>query len=292
MKDLLTPKQVARAIGVSESSLKRWCDRGVIPTVRTAGGHRRLPISGVISYLRESKQPLVQPELLGLPPTSGSGPLVMRRAVEQFQSALVDGDEPRARQVLFDLYMSGQSLTTICDKVVAEAFHGIGDGWECGDVDVYEERRGCEICSHVLLEVRAALLPPPEDAPLAIGATPEGDNYRIPGRMVEMVLRDNGWNADWLGSSVPFESLIAAVETHRPRLFWLSVSHVADEAAFLDGYASLQQAASVDMALVVGGRALTEALCQEMRYSAYCDDLQRLEDFVRTLKAAESTASA
>jgi predicted site-specific integrase-resolvase len=31
-RGLLTPKQVARAIGVSESSLKRWCDKGVLPT--------------------------------------------------------------------------------------------------------------------------------------------------------------------------------------------------------------------------------------------------------------------
>jgi excisionase family DNA binding protein len=65
MKELITPKQVARAIGVSESSLKRWCDRGLIPTVRTAGGHRRLPISGVLSYLRETGHEMVRPELLG-----------------------------------------------------------------------------------------------------------------------------------------------------------------------------------------------------------------------------------
>ena len=54
MRELLTPKQVARAINVSESSVKRWCDKGVIPTQYTAGGHRRIPLSGLMEFLRSS----------------------------------------------------------------------------------------------------------------------------------------------------------------------------------------------------------------------------------------------
>ena len=69
IKAFLTPKDLADALGVSESSLKRWCDRGLIPMVRTAGGHRKLPISGVLSFLRETQHELVSPELLGLPAT-------------------------------------------------------------------------------------------------------------------------------------------------------------------------------------------------------------------------------
>ncbi len=48
MKQLLTPKQVARAIQVSESSIKRWCDRGTIPAEYTAGGHRRIPLAELV----------------------------------------------------------------------------------------------------------------------------------------------------------------------------------------------------------------------------------------------------
>ena len=66
--DLVSPKQVARAIGVSESSLKRWCDQGLIKTVRTAGGHRKMDIAEVLRYVREQDHKLVSPEILGLPP--------------------------------------------------------------------------------------------------------------------------------------------------------------------------------------------------------------------------------
>ncbi|REJ65407.1 MAG: helix-turn-helix domain-containing protein [Planctomycetota bacterium] len=50
MNDLLTPKQVARAISISESSIKRWCDRGAIATQYTPGGHRRIPLSGLLEF--------------------------------------------------------------------------------------------------------------------------------------------------------------------------------------------------------------------------------------------------
>jgi len=35
LDEQLTTKQVADVLRVSESSVKRWCDSGVIPTVRT-----------------------------------------------------------------------------------------------------------------------------------------------------------------------------------------------------------------------------------------------------------------
>ena len=153
MKRLVSPKQVAQAIGVSESSLKRWCDRGLIPTVRTPGGHRRLPISGVLAYLRNAKQALARPDLLGLPPSIGRSRLDMRSSSDAFEAALLHGDEEKARAVLFDLYLAGQPLSKICDNVVARAFHGIGDAWACGKVRVYQERRSCEICSRVTCSV-------------------------------------------------------------------------------------------------------------------------------------------
>ncbi len=165
MEKLVTPKQVAQAIGVSESSLKRWCDKGLIQTVRTAGGHRRLPVHGVVQFLRDSGQKLVRPELLGLPSTTGQGEMVIERAAEGVVEALVAGDEQRCRRLVFDLYLAGQSACSICDLVLAPAFHEIGRLWGCGDVAVYRERRACEITLRALYDLRQMIPPLPSEAP-------------------------------------------------------------------------------------------------------------------------------
>ena len=43
----LSPKQVALALGVSEASLKRWCDKGFLDSTRTAGA---MTVTAVVAH--------------------------------------------------------------------------------------------------------------------------------------------------------------------------------------------------------------------------------------------------
>ena len=286
MRDLLTPKQVARALDVSESSVKRWCDKGVIQAQYTAGGHRRITMAEVVEFVRNGNYKLIHPEALGLPATSGESPRVVARAREQLAEALIIGDDARCRQIAIDLYLAEHSLSVICDDVFAAAFRQIGDRWSCGEVEVYQERRGCEITLRVLHELRAILPATPVDAPLAIGGATSGDPYVLGTTMAELVLRDAKWNAVSLGDNLPFETVAAAIKEHRPKLFWFSCSHIPNESAFVSGYSELYDEYGMDVAFVVGGYALTESVRQQMKFAAYCDNMQHLEGFAVTLRAA------
>jgi excisionase family DNA binding protein len=284
MRDSVTPKQVARAIGVSESSVKRWCDRGALPAIRTAGGHRRLPINGVVQFLRTREHPIVQPALLGLPSVSRTTDRPIERARERFTEALAAGDEARGRQVILDLYLAGHSVADIGDRVIAPTFGALGLAWQHGEIEVYQERRGCEICNHVLFELKSLLPTLPEDGPRAIGGTLTGDPYTLPNAMAEIALREVGWLAQSLGCGNPAETLAAALRESQPRLFWLSVSAVGSVPSFLDQYDALHEAAaSAGVPIVVGGRALTADVRTEMSYAAFCDNLRHLQAFARTL---------
>ena len=291
MNELITPKQVARAIQVSESSVKRWCDKGVIPTQRTPGGHRRIGLAGLMEFLRESRQMLVRPEVLGLPATTGRTSRVIDRAVGQLVTALVRGDDEQCRQIALDLYLAEHSLSTIFDQVFAPAFESIGNRWECGDVEVYQERRACEISLRVLHDLRTLIPVPPTDSPLAIGGVVEGDKYNLGTTMAELVLRDGKWNAISLGSNLPFPTLAEAIKHHRPRWFLVSCSFIRDEPAFLRGYSELYEEFGLDVAFVVGGRSLVESVRQQMKYAAYCDNMAHLEACAQTLRGASGRAS-
>lgn len=286
MSDHLSPKQVARAIGVSESSLKRWVDQGLIQAVRTAGGHRKLALEDVLKFLRENDHSIVAPELLQLPAVSPHSEIGLRRGSDRLLEALLAGNEELSRQVVFDLYLAKHSICAICDQVIAAAFGTIGVKWSCQEIDVYQERRGCEIALHVLYELRRAV-PLPGSNWRAIGGTMQGDQYAIPATMAELVLRDAGWHACSLGLSLPAESLIRAIEESPAQLCWLSISHISDTAAFVREFEMISAAATRrGMALVVGGRALNETLRRELNYSAFCDTMQHLDRFARTLLRA------
>lgn len=284
MKELLSPKQVARAIGVSESSLKRWCDQGLIQTVRTAGGHRKLPLGDVIRFLRERKHELVCPEVLKMPCCSPQSEIGLEKGRVALAEALLAGNEPLVRQIVFDLYLAKHSISVICDEVLCPAFRDIGIRWECNSADVYQERRSCEFTSRVLYELRRSQ-PDPDPAWKAIGGTLENDFYRLPTSMVELVLRDSGWDAISLGASIPSVSLVHAINQAKPRLFWLCVSFIDDPKKFVSDFQPISEACeSVGAALAIGGRALTEEIRQQIKFCCYCDKMQHLEQFARTVR--------
>lgn len=284
MKKLVAPKQVARAIGVSESTLKRWCDRGLIPMTKTAGGHRKIELDSVVRFLRDSGHEIVEPELLGLPAAVGKTGWTLNRARERICKALVSGEESVARQVVFDLVLAGHSVTAIFDDVLAPTLHEIGEQWHCGDVAVYQERRACEICMRLLREIRTTVLTADSSAPVAIGATLEHDIYTIPVTAAEVVLRSVGWRATSLGSNLPATTLNESITATRPRLFWLSVSFIKDEPSFIASVNSIFETAdTAGTALAIGGQAVGETVRRQIQYTAFCETFRDLEMFARTL---------
>lgn len=285
MNDSFTPRQVARALGVSESSLKRWCDRDILKTVRTAGGHRRVAFDEVARFCRESGRTLAEPELLGLPAAVGSGTTVFGRAALQFKTALIAGDEEVARRVVLDLFLTKHSIRQIGDEVIAPALREIGSEWQCGEVAVWQERRGCEIVQRVIFELSRLAPNPTPTAPLALGATLEGDPYRLSTMLCEATLREAGWRAESLGSSLPIPSLIEALGKLKPKLCWVSVSHIADLDSYIAGLNDLYRAThDAGIALAIGGRAIDDALCERIRYSVRCGSLAELHAYAEPLR--------
>jgi methanogenic corrinoid protein MtbC1 len=292
MSETFSPKQVARAIGVSESSLKRWCDRGLIPTVCTAGGHRRLPVQGVLDFIKSSQRTLINPEALGLPSPLGGRRRSLAEGSDELVKLLVAGDEVAVRRLIIDLFLDHHRVSVIGDAVLKPAFERIGQLWECGDVEVYRERLACRMCLRVIEEIRRLIALPPADAPLALGAAPSGDWYELPGALVELVLRQNGWRSVALGSNLPFETLADAVQKHQPKLFWLSVSHVENRESFPESYLQLSNALLGRTPLVVGGRALDESLRKSLPGSHFCGGLSDLETWLGEKFPRPATESA
>jgi len=279
-----TTRQVARSLHVSEASVKRWCDKGYIKAELTGGGHRRISLPELLHFLRNTNRQLADPTVLGLPATSGQGALGLDRGRSKLVEALIAGDEAAARQIVLDLVMAEYSIAVICDNVLAGAFDEIGSLWECKQAEVYQERRGCEICLRVLREIRSLTLDPPPDAPIAIGGAPEGDQYSLGTAMAELVLRDARWNAMSLGDNLPLSTLGAAIRHQRPRLFWLSCSYLANPPLFLHDFNRLFEQYGDQVLIVVGGRALTPELLDSMRFATHCVNMQKFVDLADSLR--------
>ena len=272
-----SPHQVAKALGVSESSVKRWCDRDAIPTIRTLGGHRRITLDGLQVFLRGGARKLVNPEALGLPSLASCRATQLpgsdQPAQKAFRHMLASGNEPQCRRLLREQIEEGRTAFDAVEFLITDSMIGLGEAWQCNDIDVYQERRACEICLRLIAALRSELPTPSRTAPIAIGGAPEGDPYQLPTAMAELALHELGWNATNLGNNLPLDSFLQAAHDYRPRLVWMSVSTIENQESFIAGQIELARLLGGDIALFVGGRALTDEIRPRLRYTAFCDSL-------------------
>ncbi len=292
MSEYFSPKDVARAVGASESSLKRWVDKGLLQASKTAGGHRRVRLDAVLDYLRKSGKGLENPTAISLPEGVGRKVDSVERSKSEMLAALVAGDELKGRRIILDLFISGESVASIADQVISPLFQQVGNLWECGKVQVYEERRACELCLRLIHELRRAIGDGPASGPLAIGGTLDGDPYTLASSLAELVLRENGWRATSLGNMLPFETIRRAVMDHRPELLWISVSSIRDEDRFATEFNLLSDVAlTTETRIVVGGRAMTRAVQDRIPKVRCFESFREMEIFTKTEGAAELEAS-
>jgi MerR family transcriptional regulator, light-induced transcriptional regulator len=283
-----SPKQVAEALGSSESSLKRWCDQGAIPTIRTVGGHRRITLQGLTKFLESSGRVLMVPDALGV--TLGQIPRISEipgtevGECADFRRALAKGDDLACMKILRTVIDAGKSLGQTAGWFISDAMCGIGEGWAQSTIEPYEERRAVNICVRLIEELRRQLPAIRPNAPIAIGGAPTGDHYQLASAVVELTLREEGWNATNLGSNLPWSTLLQAVADYRPRMLWLSISEVTDADQFITDHNRLYHSISKDVAVIVGGRALTDNIRPQLSFTAHCDQLSQFVELSNLLK--------
>ena len=283
MQEFVTPKQVAKAINVSESTLKRWCDEGLLPVTRTAGGHRRLPISGVLQFMKDHDYVIVSPEAIGLPPTSTRSIRCAKKCRRSLKEGLLQGTEQIARQVLLDLYLADFSMSLIADEVIFPLFEEMKRDCELDTLEDYHLGLAIEIVTRGLNQLRD-IIPTAEEGPLAIGGTLSCDHDVLLSRMCELALREQGWHALFLGCSLSVHTLKEALRDYHPRLMWVSFSKLQCEEELLTEFPSLfTEAEQMGTAVAVCGPGIPLETREQIEFSTYCQNVSRLSKFALAL---------
>jgi MerR family transcriptional regulator, light-induced transcriptional regulator len=303
----LKTRQVADALGVSVSTIQRWVDAGAIEATRTMGKHRRVLLSSALEFARRERFPVEGllslqgvspvedlPGPVGGPSQSGRPPVEDERAVADLEGPRVEllvdllrqGRSREAAALIASVLGSGRGAAELADHLIRPVMERVGHGWMVGSWDVYQEHQASQVVIATLTNMvgRAAAQHPIADRPLAIGAAPEGDIYCLPGLLAELVLREVGWDVRNLGANLPLKSLAVATTDYRPRLAFLSASHLIDRARFLHDYSYFYEAAAkAGTAIILGGRALDPDLRSRLVYASFGERMSHLAEFGRRL---------
>ena len=243
----LTTKHVARLLNVSEATVKRWADNGVLTSEKTVGGHRRFGIESIAQLRRERN-------LQGATAVKTTAkPLA---SADDFLRLILAGDELEAGAALVDAYLAHQELDSIFETTVTQAMHQVGDLWLKGSVTVADEHLATHVVLSALQKLRSVMAPHEPNGLSAICCGCEGDLHELAVYLVALILESKGWDVINLGANTPLFSLQEMVSRQRPQLVCISARAISDLDRASAEFAQLRRIANrLEAKIVLGGEA-------------------------------------
>ena len=277
----LTTREVARLLLVSEATVKRWADDGLLLPKKTAGGHRRFSIQSVALFRREH----------GIAPAAQSSTKRARKkmvagrlpAAESFGDLLLSENEAEATAQLIDAYLQNHALATLFDTTITNAMHRVGDLWFNGTITIADEHLATRVMLSALQKLRGVVVPGQATGLQAICCGIEGDLHELPIHLAEIIFESEGWGISNLGPNTPLFTLRDMVAQKKPDLVCVSARSIVDLDRATTEYAQLRKTIEkINGTTVLGGEAFRDAnLRQRFPAEFYAESFSGLSTFLK-----------
>jgi len=143
---------------------------------------------------------------------------------KMFLECLLNGEKESGRAFLINLQNSGIKLKDIYLNILEKALKEVGELWEKGTIDVWKEHYISEAIFDFMreLKIRENKLSGKAPSLMALTAGPELHNIGL--KMITDLLELEGWSVNYLGSNIPVQSVIKAIEVEKPKVIAISVT--------------------------------------------------------------------
>ncbi len=259
---------VERDTGLSKDVLRMWERRYGFPLPdRDTNGERAYPVEQV-ERLRLIKRLMDQGhrpgKLLALPadelarlgprharPARAEAATVDTQGLEELLALIKQHDANGYTQAL-QQRLARHGLQRFVQDIVAPLTERVGDAWEDGRFEVFEEHLFTELTKRVIRQAIAAL-PPSTGAPHVLLTTMPDEQHLLGLLMVEALFALEGAECIPLGTQMPLHEIARAAAAHQADIVALSFSIAFPRRQIPGQLEQLRQLLPPDIELWVGG---------------------------------------
>lgn len=239
-------------------------------------------VTTVASYLEAGRAALA--EASASPAATGERPLALPRSL--FLQAILAGERRAALGVVEESLRAGRPVLDVYADVLQEALYEVGDRWARNEITVAEEHMATAISQYVIGHIYAHLPPTVNRRGRAVITGVRGELHQVGPNIIADALEADGWDVRFLGTNVPHEGILEAVEEHRADVLGISTTVLfnVDQAVGLieDARSRLGERAP---RVVVGGRAFMAVpdLWREIAADGFAPGVREAVTLVRGL---------
>lgn len=234
----MTTHEAAVRAGVGPTAVKRWADQGLLPCVRTPGGHRRFEESAVLAFMKSMK-PGVETE---------------RSPAEAWIDTLLAASSSHETEAQLLLLRAREGAWYRVAQFLGTVLTALGEAYARGELTIIEEHVVSERLFRAVVSI-AETLPVAPNAELALMVMAEGDEHVLGLALAELCFRESGHRTLWSGRFTPASELAAFVAESGAKLVAASASSSSGDGAALARWVKKVGAAcdAAGATLVIGG---------------------------------------
>lgn len=260
----ISTKGAMQTLGVSATTIKRWADDGTLPSVRTAGGHRRFRPAAVENLVAQKSISQLEDD----------------KAYE-WSKMLRESENTLICEQIMRLGAKHEDWFSVADflgQVTAE----IGRLWSEGEFSVVDEHIATSRL-HQVLDTISNKLPVRPESGTAFLATLSDEFHTLGLSMAQLCLRSTGLNTVWIGADTPVDELVDFIEGEHPRakLLVLSASECSTSDALISSACTQLSAVckALGVGFIVGGKGHWP---DELGYGKRYDSFRELRETIES----------
>ncbi len=122
------------------------------------------------------------------------------------------------------LVVDDEPLVDVYTDVFQESLYEVGRLWEQCRISVAAEHMATAITQYVMAQTYSEVQPVGERRGNAVVTGVQGELHQVGAAMVADILEYRGWNVRFLGTNMPHEGILQAIEEHEPEVIGISAT--------------------------------------------------------------------
>jgi MerR family transcriptional regulator, light-induced transcriptional regulator len=297
-KTVLSTADVARLFSVTETTVKRWADGGMLKCQKTPGGHRKFAIRHVVEFAEDQKFEPVGTIAVD-EDDSNKGAMevaILKRDFESLKSIFIEKSLSPDRTDLFQylsyLYQHHFQLWEIHDLVLRPGMYEIGERWARGELGINHEHLASQEVLNALAKLQTQILINPPAGRSVVCACMSDELHEIGLRCATYLFESEGWHVHYLGSRTPGHSIVDAVKELKPSLLCLSATGSGSDKPFEEELKELCANAKIlGVTVIIGGALARPEFVSEGLCDAVFASSKGLLDYLHRLRAEEAVST-
>lgn len=197
---------------------------------------------------------------------------------KEYFNSVLNGNKQLAVKLILDSVDNKVSAKDIYIYVLERSLKEIGRLWEMNIIDIYQEHYFSNVTQQIMSQLYPYIYTKERNGFSCVSLGVSGEFHNIGVRMVTDFLDAAGWNTYFLGSDIPTQSVIRAIQDRKANILAISATMSFN----LDAVSSLIKAVRsskgcANVKIMVGGRAfnISKQLWKVVGADAYANTAEQ-----------------